>query len=113
MKTVRYLTMISILFFSLVSIAQNPGESRMMTDPSVSSSHIVFVYANDLWLTDLDGANVTRLTANEGAEFAPNFSPDGKIIAFTGQYDGNTDVFTIPVEGVLPTDLHGIQMQML
>lgn len=105
MKTVRYLTMISILFFSLVSIAQNPGESRMMTDPSVSSSHIVFVYANDLWLTDLDGANVTRLTANEGAEFAPNFSPDGKIIAFTGQYDGNTDVFTIPVEGGAPNRL--------
>ena len=85
--------------------AQNPGESRMMTDPSVSSDHIVFVYSNDLWTSKLDGSDVMRLTSNEGAEFAPNFSPDGKTIAFTGQYDGNMDVFTIPAEGGVPTRL--------
>ncbi len=106
MKTLKYLFVVPAIFFSfLMTVAQNPGESRMMTDPSVSSSHIVFVYANDLWVADLDGANVTRITSNEGAEFSPNFSPDGKTIAFTGQYDGNTDVFTIPVEGGVPTRL--------
>ena len=97
--------MIIILVSSLIAGGQNTGESRMMTDPSISSSHIVFVYANDLWLAGLDGANVTRLTANEGAEFSPNFSPDGTTIAFTGQYDGNFDVFTIQVEGGVPTRL--------
>lgn len=85
--------------------AQPSGESRMMTDPSVSSDHIVFVYANDLWTARLDGSDVMRLTASEGTEFAPYFSPDGKTIAFTGQYDGNTDVFTIPAEGGTPTRL--------
>jgi tricorn protease len=105
MKMMKYFPVMFIVFSCLVTRAQKPFESRMMTDPSVSSSHIVFVYANDLWVTDLDGANVIRLTSNEGAEFAPNFSPDGKTIAFTGQYDGNMDVFTIPVEGGIPTRL--------
>lgn len=105
MKTMKYILMSVLIFFCLAAFAQKTDESRMMTDPSVSSSHIVFVYANDLWVADLDGSNVTRLTSNEGAEFAPNFSPDGTIIAFTGQYDGNTDVFTIPVEGGNPTRL--------
>ena len=105
MKTMPYVLMIFFLLSSLMINAQNPGESRMMTDPSVSNTHIVFVYANDLWRADLDGTNVTRLTSNEGAEFAPNFSPDGKTIAFTGQYDGNMDVFTIPAEGGIPTRL--------
>ena len=105
MKIITNLSGIFFLFSSLSIYAQIPGESRMMTDPSVSSAHIVFVYSNDLWLADLDGANVTRLTSNEGAEFAPNFSPDGKTIAFTGQYDGNYDVFTIPLEGGVPKRL--------
>jgi tricorn protease len=104
MKTRQYLIPF-FLFSCMIATAQNPVESRMMTDPSVSSSHIVFVYANDLWLADLTGSNVTRLTSNEGAEFSPNFSPDGKTIAFTGQYDGNMDVFTIPVDGGIPTRL--------
>ena len=80
----------------------------MMTDPSVSGDRIVFVYANDLWTSKPDGSDVMRLTSNEGNEFAPHFSPDGKTIAFTGQYDGNTDVFTIPAEGGVPTASHGI-----
>ena len=95
-------------FFSLLFAAANaqlPAESRMMTDPTVSSNYIAFVYANDLWRAGLDGSNVTRLTSNEGAEFAPTFSPDGKTLAFTGQYDGNTDVFTMPAEGGTPTRL--------
>jgi tricorn protease len=93
-----------LLSFGWVS-AQPSGESRMMTNPSVSNDHIVFVYANDLWLAKTDGSDVMRLTANEGAEFAPCFSPDGTTIAFTGQYDGNTDVFTIPAVGGTPTRL--------
>jgi hypothetical protein len=50
MKTKQYFVLVCILFSCLMTTAQNPGESRMMTDPSVSSSHIVFVYANDLWV---------------------------------------------------------------
>jgi tricorn protease len=105
MKTLFHCSAILILFSSMSLMAQNPEESRMMTDPAVSNSKIVFVYANDLWSADLDGAHVERLTSSEGAEFAPNFSPDGSLIAFTGQYDGNMDVFTMPAEGGVPTRL--------
>jgi tricorn protease len=105
MKSPAYYAVVFILFCLGGISAQVPGESRMMTDPSVSSTHIVFVYANDLWLARLDGSDVMRLTSNEGAEFAPNFSPDGQTIAFTGQYDGNTDVYTMPADGGVPTRL--------
>ncbi|MDP4280900.1 MAG: PDZ domain-containing protein [Bacteroidota bacterium] len=105
MKKVLYLTWILVLFSLTRTNAQVPAESRMMTSPSISNDHIVFVYSNDLWLANLDGTGVIRLTAGEGFESSPYFSPDGKTIAFTGQYDGNTDVFTISVEGGTPTRL--------
>ncbi len=78
-------------------------ESKMMTSPAISGDHIAFAYANDLWVANLDGSDVMRLTSNVGNEFNPCFSPDGKTIAFSGSYDGNVDVFTIPVEGGIPT----------
>ncbi|MCX6244277.1 MAG: PDZ domain-containing protein [Bacteroidetes bacterium] len=103
MKNSKYFFAVLFIFFFATVRAQLPAESRMMTDPTVSSGCIAFVYANDLWKAGLDGSNVTRLTSNEGAEFAPTFSPDGKTLAFTGQYDGNLDVFTMPAEGGVPT----------
>ena len=105
MKKQLSFPVIFFLFLLNGITAQTPGESRMMTDPSVSSDHIVFVYSNDLWTARLDGSDVIGLTSNEGNEFAPHFSPDGMTIAFTGQYDGNMDVFTIPAEGGVPTRL--------
>jgi tricorn protease len=80
-------------------------DTRMLSQPAVSATHIAFCYADDLWVADLDGKNVRRLTSDIGIETLPVFSPDGKTIAFTGQYDGNVDVFTIPVEGGQPTRL--------
>ena len=67
MKKLHLIPIILILLTSTRISAQPSGESRMMTDPSVSSGHIVFVYANDLWTAKLDGSDVMRLTANEGA----------------------------------------------
>ena len=103
MKNSKYFLAVLFIFSVATVRAQLPAESRMMTDPTVSSGYIAFVYANDLWRAGLDGTNVTRLTSNEGVEFAPAFSPDGKTLAFTGQYDGNLDVFTMPSEGGVPT----------
>ncbi|MCP4723683.1 MAG: peptidase S41 [bacterium] len=71
----------------------------------MSSNHIAFIYAGDLWLSDHDGGNVKRLTSDSGTEADPVFSPDGKTIAFSAQYDGNTDVYTVPVEGGIPQRL--------
>ncbi len=79
--------------------------TRLLRQPSVSDKHIVFVHADDLWLVDREGGDAQRLTTHEGTESFPHFSPDGKMIAFTGQYDGNTDVFVMPTEGGAPRRL--------
>jgi tricorn protease len=70
--------------------------------PALSKDLIVFGYAGDLWSVARDGGRASRLTTGVGVETAPVFSPDGNTIAFTGEYDGNTDVFTIPTVGGVP-----------
>ena len=70
--------------------------------PSLSRDLIAFGYAGDLWTVPRAGGRATRLTTGVGIETAPVFSPDGNTIAFTGEYDGNTDVFTIPATGGVP-----------
>ncbi len=81
------------------------SETRLLTQPAVSASHVAFVYAGDIWVSGADGQNVRRLTSDAGLESNPVFSPDGTLIAFSGQYDGNTDVFVVPVEGGTPKRL--------
>jgi len=83
----------------------NPTDTRLMTNPAVSKTHVAFVYSDDLWIAGIDGSNPKRLTSDLGVESNPVFSPDGSIIAFSGQYDGNTDVYTIPIAGGTPTRL--------
>jgi tricorn protease len=83
-------------------------DTRMLTQPAISASHVAFIYAGDLFVADLNAAavsNVRRLTTDDGVEANPVFSPDGKTIAFSAQYDGNTDVFTVPVTGGAPNRL--------
>src|SRR5262249_23655229 len=80
-------------------------DTRLLSQPAVSQTHIAFVYADDLWVCDLDGSNVRRLTSDLGVESNPVFSPDGQTLAFSGQYDGNTDVYTIPLAGGSPKRL--------
>lgn len=79
--------------------------TQLLRQPTISESNIVFVYANDLWIVSKDGGDARRLTSSEGQESFPHFSPDGKLIAFTGQYDGNTDVYLVPTEGGQPVRL--------
>ena len=57
-----------------------------------------FAYAGDLWVAGRDGSSPRRLTIGEGPETNPVFSPDGQTLAFTGAYDGNLDVYTVPVD---------------
>src|ERR671933_1239774 len=80
-------------------------DTRLLSQPAVSQDHIAFIYADDLWVADLDGRNARRLTSDIGAESNPVFSPDGRTIAFSAQYEGNTDVYTVPLEGGAPTRL--------
>src|SRR5882672_30915 len=81
------------------------NDTRLLTQPAISKDHVAFIYAGDLWVADLSGKNVKRLTADEGLQSNPAFSPDGSLIAFTAQYDGNPDVYIVPVAGGVPTRL--------
>jgi tricorn protease len=71
-------------------------EARLMRFPATNGSEIVFSYAGDLYKVPATGGEAQRLTSYVGYEMFPRFSPDGKTIAFTGQYDGNTEVYTMP-----------------
>jgi tricorn protease len=80
-------------------------DTLMLSDPTVSATHVAFIYADDLWIVGREGGLARRLTTHEGRESDPHFSPDGKRIAFTGHYDGNDDVFLVSAEGGVPTRL--------
>jgi tricorn protease len=101
------LLILSVLLFSIPvsTFAIDTRDTRMLTQPAISADHIAFIYAEDLWVANPDGSQPRRLTVDEGIESNPVFSPDGKWIAFNGQYDGNVDVYIIPVEGGIPKRL--------
>jgi len=92
------------LFISAVCLAQS-NSLLLLQKPALSRTQIVFVYAGDLWTVPRDGGDAKRLTSGAGIETNPAFSPDGSQIAFTGEYDGNVDVFVIPAEGGVPKRL--------
>jgi len=96
-----------VLFLSCFgrALAVDTKDTKFLTQPAVSATMVAFVYANDLWTADLDGKNVRRLTSDIGVESYPAFSPDGSLIAFSGQYDGNTDVYVVPAAGGVPKRL--------
>src|SRR5258706_13359843 len=73
--------------------------------PDVSKTQIVFSYANDLWIMPKEGGMAVKLSSPPGVEIMPKFSPDGKQIAFGAMYDGNRDIYTIPVTGGIPQRL--------
>ena len=77
-------------------------EARLMRFPNIYNNQVVFSYAGDLYTVDKSGGTARKLTADIGYEMFAKFSPDGKNIAFTGQYDGNTEVFVIPAAGGSP-----------
>ncbi len=91
--------LISALSFAAPAAVTKPHIFQL---PSLSRDLIAFGYAGDLWTVPRAGGRATRLTTGVGIETAPVFSPDGNTIAFTGEYDGNTDVFTIPATGGVP-----------
>src|SRR5262245_23281571 len=85
--------------------APSEGEARLLRFPAIHGKQIVFTYAGDLYAVDAPGGVARRLTSHEGFEMFARFSPDGKRLAFTGQYDGNTEVYVMPAEGGTPKRL--------
>ncbi|MFH1755471.1 MAG: peptidase S41, partial [Candidatus Latescibacterota bacterium] len=82
--------------------AEVEPHAGMLRYPDISAKHIVFLYANDLWLVPSEGGMAIPLASPPGEEAFPKFSPDGKSIAFMGNYDGNVDIYTLPVSGGVP-----------
>jgi len=103
MNKSRLLLFVAMLV-SASMFAQNE-EARLMRFPTIHGDQVVFSYAGDLFSVAKTGGIARRLTNDEGLEIFPKFSPDGKTIAFTGQYDGNTEVYTIPADGGVPARL--------
>lgn len=93
------------LFLTLFSTVLLSQGTMLLRQPSASKSHIVFVHGDDLWVVDRNGGDAYRLTSAIGAETNPRISPDGNWVAFTGQYDGNSDVFIVPIKGGTPKRL--------
>jgi len=105
LKKTNLLLGFTLTIFSTSIFAIDPTDTRMLTQPAISAKHIAFIYAEDLWVANIDGSQPRRLTVDEGYESNPVFSPDGKTIAFNGEYDGNVDVFIVSVEGGIPKRL--------
>jgi tricorn protease len=95
--------LVLILFGALTGAQQSP--TRLLRYPAISQELIAFVYAGDIWVVPVAGGFARQLTSGDGEELFPRFSPDGRTIAFTGQYDGRRQVYTIPVTGGTPTQL--------
>ncbi len=99
-----FLFIITVWISISLSVAQE--EARLLRFPAVHGNSVVFTYAGDLYQVSLNGGVARRLTSDiNGYEMFARFSPDGKNIAFTAQYDGNTEVYLMPASGGSPVRL--------
>ena len=94
-----------VVLISIAAAAQESQEGRLMRFPDVYKDKVAFVYGGDIWLASTSGGVARRITEGPGRELFPKFSPDGKWIAFTGQYDGNFNVYVMPSDGGQPRQL--------
>ena len=96
----------TLRLFLIVALAWTASaQTKLLRYPDIHEDKVVFTYAGDLWTASTDGGAARRLTAHPGLELFARFSPDGKSIAFTGQYDGDEQVYVIPAEGGVPKQL--------
>src|SRR5437763_15660469 len=105
----------ALLFFSFLiallslwsATTEKPSSDKplLLRKPALSRTQVAFSFAGDLWIASREGGEAKRLTAGPGVEIDPVFSPDGSQIAFTGEYDGNVDVYVVPAAGGTPRRL--------
>ena len=105
MSYLKRLLTLGIILLAGVGSGQEMAEGRLMRFPDIYKDKIVFSYGGDLWLASSAGGDARRITSDPGRELFPKFSPDGKWIAFTGQYDGNFNVYVMPAQGGQPRQL--------
>src|SRR5690242_6757204 len=105
MRKVFALLLFAFVWMFVPTAAAQSNPPLLLRFPTVNKTQIVFNYGGDLWTVSRDGGDARRLTSGVGAEVLSYFSPDGSMIAFTGEYDGNLDVFVVPAAGGVPRRL--------
>jgi len=106
----KLITILAVVAMGTIASAQERLTSlerltRLLRQPDIHGDQIAFVYAGDLWIVSAKGGDARRLTSDDGMEYFPKFSPDGRWIAFTGDYSGSRQVFVISVDGGAPRQL--------
>jgi len=101
----KHFAVLVILVASTFLQAAPSNPPLLLRFPTVSKTDIVFNYGGDLWIVSRDGGEARQLTSGVGVEALPRFSPDGSMIAFSGEYEGNLDVYVIPTSGGVPRRL--------
>ncbi len=91
-----------LIAFSIAAFSQG---TRLLRQPTVNGNKVAFAYGSDIWVTNMDNGQTTRITNTGAVESNPVFSPDGKTIAFTSNRSGTSSVYTVPVEGGIPSRL--------
>jgi tricorn protease len=93
---------LAMLGFVIAARAQSSEKPLLLRQPTLSSTDIAFAYGDDIWRVSREGGEAVRLTAGPGIKSGPHFSPDGKWIAFTGEYDGKVNVYVVSVNAGSP-----------
>ena len=104
-RTFRLIRVAALLVIALVASSTAYSQSKLLRFPDIRGDRVVFTYGGDLWIAASSGGMATRLTSHPGVELFARFSPDGKWIAFTGQYDGDEQVYVVPTTGGEPRQL--------
>jgi tricorn protease len=100
-----FVVTVCVIGGACLTAAQEAQEGRLLRFPDIYKDKIAFMYGGDLWLGSSAGGTARRITSHPGRELFPKFSPDGKWLAFTGQYDGNFNVYVMPADGGQPKQL--------
>ncbi len=105
MRSVLRCCLLCLLAVVLVAPAAAQDATKVLRQPTVSQNHVVFAHAGELWLVGHDGGDAERLTSFPGVASHPRLSPDGERVAFSGEYNGQTDVYVVSVNGGTPERL--------
>ena len=97
-----FLHSFTLLFVLLQVYTAQSSTPLLLQKPTLSQTSIAFSFAGDLWVVSREGGQARLLTSGSGEKTDPMFSPDGRLIAFTGEYDGNVDVYVMPAGGGIP-----------
>ena len=113
--TMKKISALALAVLAFGALAWSQVDARMMQNPDVSKTHIVFTYGGDLWVVPKEGGTALKLSSPAGQELFAKFSPDGSEIAYNALYGGNSDVYTVPALGGVPKRVthHGMTDRLI